>query len=125
MSCMDEPRWVLRARQAVVGLAAAGILACLYVALVLWRSWRDNPGWDAIVVDLGLLTLLSAPALWVALRGPRVLGMAAGGALLVWGAMGTWLYGFLWVPGAAALVGCLVPRPPRGDDGPRRAQPTA
>lgn len=100
-------------RWAVVVAAALGVLACLFVVLAWWPEWEDNPGWRAPVVDLGILALAAGACLWLALRGPRLAAVPAALLLLVWGWMGTWLYGFLWVPGAAALLGCLIPRPPR------------
>ncbi|MEK6975524.1 MAG: hypothetical protein AABY18_04185 [Candidatus Thermoplasmatota archaeon] len=46
-------------------------------------------------------------------------------ALLVYGWFGTWAYGFLWVPGAAALVACCFRRPARSNRMPEPSPPVA
>lgn len=106
-----EAAWVPRARVAVAVLAALGWLGCLLVAAFLWGDWGSRPGWPGVALDLGSLAVGGTVAVALALRGPRLAAVPVALVALVWGWLGTWAYGTMWVPGAAALLGCALPRP--------------
>jgi hypothetical protein len=100
------------ARATVCIVAELALVACWFVA---W-SWSDRwsrPSMVAVGLELAAFAIVSTIVLAVALTGPRVLAVPAAVILMVYGWFGSWAYGFLWVPGAAALVGCALPRPQR------------
>lgn len=107
-----EAAWVPLARVAVAVLAAVGWLGCLLVAAFRWGDWGSRPGWPGVALDLGSLAVGGTVAVALALRGPRLAAVPVALVVLVWGWLGTWAYGTMWVPGAAALLGCALPRPP-------------
>lgn len=101
---------VQTARTSLALVAAAGVLACWLVA----QAWPTGRRPEAVAAELALFTLISAGVLTLAMVSPRPAAVSFSLLLLGYGWLGTWAYGFLWVPGAAAMLACLLPRPTRG-----------
>lgn len=98
--------------KAAIGvLAAAGLVACWFIAATAWDGWEGRPPLAKVSLELALFGLVSAVVLAVAFSAPRAMAIPAALILLVFGWFGTWAYGFLWVPGFAALLACAFRRP--------------
>lgn len=116
------PRALQLTTDALATVAALGIVACGVVAWLVWDG-QVNIGWWKVALDLTLLAGGTLLAFGLAGRAPRWVAVPMAALLLLWGWLGTWAYGFSWVPGAAAMVSCLLPRPKPGAAGP--SQPPA
>ena len=96
------------AKEAVCTVAALGLAASGFVAFL---AWEGAPPVGAVTLELAGFGLITAGVLGMAFVAPRPLAIPAAVVLLVFGWFGTWAYGFLWVPGLAALAACFFPRP--------------
>lgn len=96
-------------KAAVCLLAAAGLFACWLVAVY---AWEGHPPLARVALELALYGLASSVVLTIAFNAPRLGAVPLAIILLGFGWLGTWAYGFLWVPGFAALLACIFRRPP-------------
>lgn len=102
MSCMHP------AKTALCLLAVLGLIGCWFVAQF---AWEGHPPLALVGPELAFFGLVSAIVLGLAFNAPRLLAIPAALLLFVYGVFGTWAYGFLWVPGFAALLACVFKRP--------------